>query len=78
MFCFFEDETGRIWIGTGNGVCYYSNGIFTSFDHDGKPLGDIRFITKDHTGNMWFGGRYGVLWQYDGKQLKDYTYLKRQ
>ena len=26
---------------------------------------------KDKDGNIWFGGRYGLLWRYDGNQLKD-------
>jgi hypothetical protein len=28
-------------------------------------------------GDMWFGGRYGVLYNYDGDELKDYTLKKR-
>jgi hypothetical protein len=40
--------------------------------------GDV--VTKgylDRSGNIWFGGRYGALWRYDGKQLTDFTYKKR-
>ena len=74
--CFYEDESGKIWIGTGNGVCYYDGKNFTNFDNNGKPLGDIRFIIKDNEGNMWFGGRYGILLQYNGKEFRDFTYEK--
>lgn len=76
--CFYQDESGKIWIGTGNGVCYYDGEKFTNFNNNGKSLGDIRFITKDREGNLWFGGRYGVLWQYDGKNISDFTYEKRR
>ena len=75
--CFYEDESGKIWIGTGNGVCYYDGKNFTNLDNNGGPLGDIRFIIKDREGNMWFGGRYGVLWRFDGSEFKDFTYVKR-
>jgi len=77
VVCFYEDESGDIWIGTGNGVCFYDGDVFTNFEFKGKPLGDIRFIVKDNEDNMWFGGRYGVLWKYDGNELKDYTLVKK-
>ena len=31
----------------------------------------------DKSGNIWFGGRYGILWMYNGDELKDFTYEKR-
>jgi ligand-binding sensor domain-containing protein len=74
---FYEDESGKLWIGTGNGVCYFDGKTFTPFDNDGQSLGDIRFIIKDNEGNMWFGGRYGVLYRYDGNDLEDFTHKKR-
>lgn len=75
--CFYEDESGIIWIGTGNGICYYDGKAITSFTSDGESFGDIRFIIKDKDSNMWFGGRYGSLYRYDGKELKDFTQTKR-
>jgi ligand-binding sensor domain-containing protein len=75
--CFYEDESGNIWIGTGDGVCYFDGKTFTSFNSDGQKLGDIRFIIKDREDNMWLGGRYGVLYRYDGNELKDFTQKKR-
>ncbi len=75
--CFYEDEFGKIWIGTGNGVCYFDGKTFTPFNNDGQTLGDIRFIIKDKENNMWFGGRYGILYRYDGNELKDFTHEKK-
>ncbi|MEM7659732.1 MAG: two-component regulator propeller domain-containing protein [Bacteroidota bacterium] len=77
VVCFFEDESGIMWIGTGNGVCYFDGGSFFPLKHKGEFLGDIRFILKGPAGNLWFGGRYGVLWRYDGETLENLTYAKR-
>jgi ligand-binding sensor domain-containing protein len=75
--CFYEDESGIIWIGTGDGICYYDGKTFTPFTNDGQSFGDIRFIIEDKESNMWFGGRYGSLYRYDGNKLKDFTQEKR-
>lgn len=45
--CFYEDELGLIWIGMGDGVCYYDGKNFISFNNGGQSLEDIRFIIKD-------------------------------
>ena len=78
--CFYQDKTGKIWIGSfrGSTVSWYDKGTFTSvpFDKD-QELVELRFITEDTDGNVWFGGRYGILYRYDGKELKDFTHLKR-
>lgn len=75
--CFYEDETDRIWIGTGDGICSFDGKNFTAFTNNGESFGDIRFIIKDNADNMWFGGRYGSLYKYDGIELKDFTQMKR-
>ena len=76
--CIYQEENGIIWIGTGDGICYFDGQTFTNFDNDGQSFGDIRFIIKDTKNNLWFGGRYGVLWQYDGNELKDFTQKKKR
>lgn len=79
--CFYQDKTGKIWIGSfrGSTVSWYDKGKFTSvpFDKD-QELVELRFITEDTDGNVWFGGRYGILYRYDGKELKDFTQAKRK
>jgi len=78
--CFYQDKTGKLWIGSfrSSTVTWFDEGKFTSvpFDKDQKLI-KLRFITEDKDGNIWFGGRYGLLWRYDGNQLKDFTQLKR-
>jgi len=72
--CFYEDKSGALWLGSfsRNGVCLYDPSVslesggktFTPFPNDGGPsLIDIRCIIEDKEGNLWFGGRYGVLWR---------------
>ena len=75
--CFYEVESGIIWIGTGNGICYYDGKVFTPFTNNGQSFGDIRFIIRDKENKMWFGGRYGSLYRYDGNKLKAFTQQKR-
>lgn len=78
--CFYQDKTGKLWIGSfrESTVSWFDEGIFTSvpFDKD-QNLVELRFITEDKDGNIWFGGRYGILWRYDGNELQDFTYKKR-
>lgn len=75
-----QDKTGKLWIGSfrESTVSWFDGEKFTSvpFDNDQK-LVEIRFITEDKDGNVWFGGRYGILWRYDGEALTDFTQLKR-
>lgn len=73
----FQSTDGKLWLGSDWGsLCYYENGRFKSFD---KLSGiAIRTIIEDKKGNMWFGGRKGNLWKYDGKKLTDQTQLKNK
>jgi len=78
--CFYQDTSGKLWIGSfrESTVSWYDGQKFTSvpFDKDQK-LVELRFITGDKDGNVWFGGRHGLLFRYDGKELKDFTMLKK-
>ncbi len=78
--CFYQDKTGKLLIGSfrEKTISLFDGKNITSipFDKD-KNLVEIRFITEDEDGKIWFGGRYGILYRYDGKELKDFTQLKR-
>ena len=55
------------------------NKLFIPLDVKGsEKLNDIKFITEYKQGDIWFGGRYGILWKYDGNELKDFTQAKRK
>ncbi len=80
MASILKDARGNIWIGSfaRKGVYTYEENMFIPFSMKGSEnLNDIKFISEDADGNIWFGGRYGLLWRFDGKELKDFTQLKR-
>jgi ligand-binding sensor domain-containing protein len=80
MASVLEDKEGTIWIASfaRKGVYKYDGNSFIPLDIIGnEKLNDIKFISEDVVGNIWFGGRYGLLWRFDGKELKDFTQLKR-
>jgi len=73
----YQSSDGKIWLGSDReALCYYENGEFKPFD---KLSGiAIRTIIEDKKGNMWFGGRKGNLWKYDGEQLTNLTQMKNE
>lgn len=80
MASIVEDSNGMIWIGSfaRKGVYKYENGLFVPLDIKGsEKLNDIKFVSEDKDGNVWFGGRYGLLRRFDGEKLTDFTQLKR-
>lgn len=71
-----EDREGRFWIGSfaRSGVCWFDGESFTPFQAEGSEhLKDVKCIAEDGKGNIWFGGRYGILWRYDGESLTDFS-----
>lgn len=80
MASVLKDRKGIIWVASfaRKGVYRYESNSFIPLNIEGsEKLNDIKFITEDKQGNIWFGGRYGILWRYDGNELKDFTQLKR-
>lgn len=78
--CFYQDDSGKLWIGSfrESSVSWFDGNTFTSVPFDSEhKLVELRFITQDSNKNVWFGGRYGLLYRYDGKDLTDFTQLKR-
>jgi len=81
MASLYEDKTGKFWVASyaRSGVCWYDGTSFTPLEINGSEnLNDIKFISGDKADNIWFGGRYGILWKYDGKTLTDFTQEKRR
>ena len=79
--CFYKTQSGELWLGSfrEESVLSFDGEKFNPvpFDKEQK-LVELRFITEDKDGNIWFGGRYGILYRYDGKELKDFTQIKRR
>jgi ligand-binding sensor domain-containing protein len=81
MATFLEDSKGTFWVSSyaRKGVYQYDGKSFIPFESKGSDkLTDIKFISEDKDGKIWFGGRYGILWRYDGNELKDFTQAKRK
>lgn len=81
MASFFQDSKGLFWVSSyaRKGVFQYDGKSFIPFEvENSSQLLDIKCISEDKNGNIWFGGRYGILWRYDGEQLKDFTQIKRR
>ncbi len=79
MAKFFQDGSGALWMSSyARGRVYQlKEGKFEFFQADqSEQLLDIMCMAEDKDGNIWFGGRYGLLWKYDGKALEDYTLSK--
>lgn len=80
MATLLEDQKGRLWSGSyaRSGVCWYDGNSFVPLEVEGsKNLKDIKTISEDKAGHIWFGGRYGILWRFDGEKLEDFTNKKR-
>lgn len=78
IFCFAEDRSGKIWIGTnGGGVNVYDpeTKVFTKYTMSPKradelewPInGYIRAIEEDKSGNIWIGSFGSGIAVYDPK-----------
>lgn len=65
VYNFFQDRTGFLWIGTGDGLNKFDGYKFTVFKHennDSQSLSNnvIRGILEDSTGNIWIGTEDGL------------------
>ena len=77
----YQDQKGNIWIGTnGNrngGLDNFDGNTFTNFNEEnGLCSNNITVIFQSSDGKIWFGGRKGNLWRYNGEKLNDLTQLK--
>jgi ligand-binding sensor domain-containing protein/signal transduction histidine kinase len=69
VFALYQDRQGVMWVGTQSGLARYSNGQCIWFTRkDGLVLPDVRVITEDVAGTIWFGMSGGGLGRLkDGK-----------
>src|SRR5262249_10428314 len=70
-----EDESGVLWIGTGEGgLCKLSGGKFTTYTSKGKPSDDAVYsICEDQGRNLWLGTDGGGLKRFKDGQFTSYT-----
>ncbi|MBI3852788.1 MAG: ATP-binding protein [Verrucomicrobia bacterium] len=57
IFALYEDRSGLLWIGTGNGVAALKDGQVTASytNWAGRSEYDVRCILQDRAGTFWFG-----------------------
>ncbi len=62
VWCFYEDERRRIWIGTnGNGLyCYDGNNLRRFSRENGLADNTFYFIRPDHHDFVWLGTNHGI------------------
>lgn len=59
--CIYEDRSGRIWIGTYNGVACVVNGKVLATPMNAAEVGDLVYtVFEDAEENIWIGGRDGL------------------
>jgi ligand-binding sensor domain-containing protein len=75
-----QDKTGKLWVGTDNGVYCYDGKAFTRFlDNPGIINSNglaIRLVTnmlEDKQGHIWFATKMEGIVRFDGKTLINYT-----
>ena len=72
-----EDREGNLWfarIGTIGGVSRYDGEEFVTFTtEDGLAHNEVRSISEDRGGNLWFGTKYGGVSRYDGEEFVTFT-----
>jgi signal transduction histidine kinase/streptogramin lyase len=69
----YEDKTGQLWIGTTVGLyCYKQGKLNRVLDKEKLNLPDIRAITEDTRGALWFGMSGGGLGFLKDGRLKQF------
>lgn len=65
VHCIFQDKSGFIWVGTGDGLNKYDGYRFTTFKHQKGDTASIsnniiNCITEDRQGHLWIGTTEGL------------------
>jgi signal transduction histidine kinase/ligand-binding sensor domain-containing protein len=73
VLALYQDRQGTMWVGTQSGLARWSNGQCTWFTREeGLVLPDVRAITEDETGTLWFGMSGGGLGRLQAGRLTQF------
>jgi signal transduction histidine kinase/ligand-binding sensor domain-containing protein len=73
MLALFQDREGMLWIGTRSGLARYNKGQCTWFTRqEGLAVPDVRAITEDSNGAIWFGMSGGGLGKIQDDKITQY------
>lgn len=65
--CFYEDDKGKIWVGSSNGIYTVNRETGSIEAHYNCPNNLIRALLKDEKGRLWVGTYGGGLFVYNAK-----------
>lgn len=69
------DKTGRLWVGTSEGVSICDGDFLLSFGlEDGLPSELVTTLFEDSSGRMWIGTEGGGVCVYDGKVFQTFQF----
>lgn len=70
----YHENDGSFWLATYKGIIHLKDGVEKVYNVDfGMPTNEFRTITKDKSGNFWFGSRSGGVVKFkDGQIIKVY------
>lgn len=83
--CILEDDDGKLWVGTNEGLYYYSEEHSNFILYDKLPVMYITSLQFDVIGDLWIGTHdglyrldlekevYNIFDDYDGLQGKDFN-----
>lgn len=58
VFCLYQDREDKIWAGTSEGLCYYSDGRFVQVKE--APTNSVNHIMQDKKNQLWFCSKNGL------------------
>jgi len=69
-----QDRSGKLWVATMNGACWFDGKNFTKFDQDNILSNNVvKTIFEDKEGNIWLGTVRKGLCRFDGSNTKFFT-----
>src|SRR5262249_55781245 len=68
-----EDWSGKLWIGTLQGLATLENGHLVRHDSDGFPTSPVLALGITRDGSVWIGTRGNGLVRYRSGQFRTYT-----
>ena len=75
MNTIFQDNSGRLWLGTQNGVVEFDQIRMTSARYIQGKGNSISSICEDEYGTLWIGTRGNGLYSFDKRTLKSSQYI---
>src|SRR5262249_44525786 len=72
ILCAYEDELGRMWIGTADGLSCFDGAKFQNYSSKDGLGGDVIRAVTGSNKTIWIGTSHGLS-AFDGKSFRNYT-----